>query len=513
MAVQIIYVVLCAACILLCVLREMHMLQLNSYQFRSHFTWMRKNLVHYLPQLLLLAVACSLLTGLTAFRILTPLLLLPAALSNLPRKAKKPLVYTARVKRMLVTFGLLAAACLTAACLLGGNWGLLLCMGTAALTPLLLVLANAVNAPVEAAVRQYYVQDAKRMLRAMPELHIVGITGSYGKTSMKFYLSSILQSQKNVLMTPESYNTPMGVVKTIRTQLRPTHEYFICEMGARRVRQIRELCRIVHPQDGILTSIGPQHLETFHSIDAIVSTKFELADALPAGGRIFLNGDNEYIRERLSKYPNAITYGLQPGSDYSVSDLEVSFRGTRFTVHAPSGEACTFTTTLLGEHSVLNMLGAIAYCHAIGIPLEKLVLPVKRVAPVPHRLQLIESGGINFIDDAYNSNFSGCKAALGALGLFDCYKILVTPGMVELGAQQEPLNFAFGQEAAKVCDFVVLVGRKQTEPIYKGLRDADYPEAQIYIADTLQDGLQKIHALQTDQKKIVLLENDLPDNY
>lgn len=146
--------------------------------------------------------------------------------------------------------------------------------------------------------------------------------------------------------------------------------------------------------------------------------------------------------------------------------------------------------------------------------MEKLVLPVKRIAAVPHRLQLLDKGnGVTYIDDAYNSNPSGARAALAVLGLFDACRILVTPGMVELGAKQEELNFEFGQEAAKACDYIVLVGKAQTQPIYNGIKDAGFDMNNVYVADGLNDALAKANSYQTSKKKVVLLENDLPDNY
>lgn len=307
----------------------------------------------------------------------------------------------------------------------------------------------------------------------------------------------------------------MGVTITVRQHLKPTHEYFICEMGARRVHEIKELCDIVDPHDGIITSVGPQHLETFNSIENVVNTKFELADCVQKnGGKIYLNGDNELIRKKAPQYKNAVTYGLQEHNDYRAADISVSDRGTEFTVIAPDGASCKFKMQLLGEHNVQNVLGAIAYCHGLGIPLEKLSLPVKRISAVPHRLQLLDKGGdLTYIDDAYNSNPSGCRAALNVLSLFDACRILVTPGMVELGEKQEELNFEFGQEAAKACDYIVLVGKKQTVPIYNGIKSAGYDMNNVYAADSLNEALAKVREYKTDKKKIVLLENDLPDNY
>ena len=167
---------------------------------------------------------------------------------------------------------------------------------------------------------------------------------------------------------------------------------------------------------------------------------------------------------------------------------------------------------LIGGHSVLNVTGAIAVCHAFGIPLSSLQTAVRKLAPVEHRMQLLP-GEITYIDDAYNSNPAGCKAALETLGMFDACKILVTPGMVELGDAMDACNETFGRQAAHVCDLCVLVGEKQAVPIKRGLLAESYPEERIRVVHTLQEGLAQVRAFYSDKKKIVLLENDLPDNY
>jgi UDP-N-acetylmuramoyl-tripeptide--D-alanyl-D-alanine ligase len=515
LALFIIYAVVTLAATVFFALREYHMLQLNGYKYVEHTRWMRKNYKRYIYPLILFVLQFIMIPAGANIPVVAgfSLLNLGFIIINKPKKFKKPLVYTARVKRMLVTFFILVAA-LYATSFFAETIGYILVGSSLYLTPLLVILSNIINRPIELSIQKWYINDAKKMLASAPNLHVVGITGSYGKTSMKFYLSELLNSQYNTLKTPESYNTPMGVVKTVRMQLRPTHEYFVCEMGARRVGEIKELCGIADPDDGIITSVGPQHLETFNSIENVVNTKFELADHIKADGKIYLNGDNELIRKKAPQYKNAVTYGIQEGNDYRATDISVSDRGTEFTVTVPGGQSCRYTTKLLGEHNVQNLLGAIAYCHGRGIQLEKLVMPVKRIAAVPHRLQLIDTGGdICYIDDAYNSNPNGCRAALSVLGLFDACKILVTPGMVELGAKQEELNHEFGKEAAGVCDFIVLVGKTQTEPIYKGIMETGYPEKQVFVASSLNEALDKVRSYSSSKKKIVLLENDLPDNY
>ena len=560
LVIWLIYAAVTLLAIIFTGLREFHMLQLNGYKTPEHSWWMKKNFKRYILPIVLFIAQFALLAfpPLIRAKLATPsdmpsdhafilkyvisdtnklvtaviigvlaAMNLFIAVSNKPgKKFKKPFKYTARVKRMLVTFFILIAAIFVGAFFSAkmtdingsqrfvNNLPFIIVGCGLYLTPILVPLSNLINKPIETAINNWYINDAKKKLASMPNLHKVGITGSYGKTSMKFYLSELLSSQYETLKTPESFNTPMGVTITVRRDLKPTHEYFICEMGARRVHEIKELCGIADPHDGIITSVGPQHLETFGSIENVVNTKFELADHVSPLGKIYLNYDNELIRKKAHEYPNAVTYGTTEGSMWRGSDVTVSDRGTEFTVTSPDGQTCRFTTKLLGEHSVQNLLGAIAYACGTGIPMEKLVLPVKRIAAVPHRLQLLDKGnGVTYIDDAYNSNPSGARAALAVLGLFDACRILVTPGMVELGAKQEELNFEFGQEAAKACDYIVLVGKAQTQPIYNGIKDAGFDMNNVYVADGLNDALAKANSYQTSKKKVVLLENDLPDNY
>ena len=494
-------------------IRFMHYFQLNSYQSVTQMKWMGKNVSKWIPNLVFAGLGLLALLFRSAEWLLLIFFIL-ACLCTLPKKAKKPLVYTKRVQRMFLCEAVLYAAGMGISYAIGGRALLVgLLPVWYLLSPLVVLLANFINRPVEHAVNQHFINEAKRILAQMPELVILGVTGSFGKTSVKYYLNTLLQAQYNVLMTPESYNTPMGIVKTIRGSLRATHEIFICEMGAKKVGEIKEICDIVHPQHGIITSIGPQHLETFFTLDNVKKTKFELADALPENGLLLLNGDDQNISDYA--YPRkAITYAVHHDADYRAFDLEVNEKGTAFSVKAPNGEVERFTTKLIGTHNVLNITGAIAFSNQLGIPLKKLKPQVRKLECVPHRLQLLDHPDALVIDDAYNSNPTGTKAALDTLSLITGFKILVTPGMVELGKKQEECNREFGKNAAAVCDYVILVGKKQTEPIQEGLADAGYPTEKIYLADTIGEAVKKAYAIETNgQKRVILLENDLPDNY
>ncbi len=492
-----------------------HMLQLNSYRPERYKKWCvdnDKKLVTVPRMLPFVCVLALWLAGRVDNWILyaaCAAVLLLTALLNWPKKAKKPLVVTARVQRLFLTQGVLCAALLCTVWLPAYRGVALI--GVANMVVWLWTgVANRINTPVENAIAKGYVKDAAKRLDGMPNLTVVGITGSYGKTSVKNYLNALLSAKYNVLMTPGSYNTTMGVVRTIREMLRPSHEIFIAEMGAKQVGDIKEICDLVHPTYGIITSIGEQHLETFGSLDNIIATKFELADAIPADGAAILNYDNEYIRARGVSVPTVTYGGADSGAGYRYSDMAVDTHGCQFTLTAPDGESCRYTTHLLGAHNIQNLAGCMALAHTLGISLKEMVYPVRLIKTVEHRLQLLPNG---YIDDAYNSNPAGFRSALDTLAAFAAQRVLVTPGMVELGDRQDALNRELGEYAATRCDWAVLVGLKQAPPLKEGLLAGGFPEERIYVAATLQEGLQFVNSLPRRGERIVLLENDLPDNF
>lgn len=522
------------------ILYLMHMFQQNSYKPREYGEWMRvhSNVGRLLGKCLYALISLPLAAvGTTGCLIAACIMNGMTILVNKPHKAKKPLVYTPRVKRMLVTTGILyflavAVTVLPGLWMVAGGGRLMTSQGMLPLPqhpllrntefslllmfllqPFLILLANAVNHPIEKKIDRYYINDAARILREMPDLKIIGVTGSYGKTSVKYYLSALLSTQYNVLHTPGNYNTTLGVVRTIRENMKPFHEIFICEMGAREVGDIREICDLVHPDYGIITSIGPQHLQSFHTIENIVSTKFELADSVPQSGKVFLNYDNTYIRN-AKKDKNIISYGITAEDvDFRAYDIAVSPRGSSFKMKDETGKEYEFHTRLVGSHNVQNIAGAIAVAHTLGIPMEKLLYPVKQLESVPHRLQLVKQGDRILIDDAYNSNKNGFEAALDTLAMFRELRILMTPGMVELGEKQYDENKEVGVYAADKCDYAVLVGKEQTKPIQDGLSEAGFPANRMIVVDDLQEAFRMVNAIPGEKQKVVLIENDLPDNY
>ena len=212
---------------------------------------------------------------------------------------------------------------------------------------------------------------------------------------------------------------------------------------------------------------------------------------------------------------NKITYGIKGNinKDYEAYEYNVENNLIEFKMKKDN-EEYIFTTKLLGEHNITNLAGAIAVANTLGIPMNKLVSKVKQIESVPHRLQMIKNGSAIIIDDAYNSNPSGAKYALDALSKFNGVKILITPGMIELGTEEYQKNYEFGAYATKICDYIILVGKKQTKPIYDGIISKKFDKDKLIIVEDVKVGIQEAYKINSDgRQKIILLENDLPDNY
>ena len=497
-----------------------HMLQLSSYHNPTHLLYENNHQRYiYAPYKVFLCLPpLMLLIGrgfFTAALILSLPVMLWFAYISKPLKAKKPFVVTARVKRLYcAAFVLYGIVCLTAFLCPICHPSFLLAL-TAVFSVFIYPftrLCNTINRPIERSVANHYIKEARDILKSKKDMTVIGITGSYGKTSTKYFLNSILSYRFESLMTPASYNTTMGVVRTVRENLKPTTSHFVVEMGARHLGEIKEICDIVHPNMGIIASIGPQHLETFGSLDNVVKAKMELYDAVKQNGTVFLNIDSDPIYENLPTEGKIVTYGIKRDADYMAYDLSVSEMGISFYVKTPEGETERFTTKLLGAHNVLNILGAVSVAHKLGMSLKSMTVPVACLEAVPHRLE-IKGGGENvIIDDAYNSNPIGAKAALDALNLCDGMKIIITPGMVELGDREYELNKIFGTQIAEICDYVCLVG---ADHIYDGLVEAGFDESKIFRTKDVREAINHATSLKSTKngKKYILLENDLPDNY
>ena len=377
-------------------------------------------------------------------------------------------------------------------------------------------IANLINAPVNSLVYFYYFRKAKKKLKEQSDLQVIGITGSYGKTSSKNILCDILSSKYITRATPKNYNTPYGLMLTINNHLDKFDEVLIAEMGAYTKGRIKNLCDFVHPKYGILTVIGEAHLETFKTRENIQKTKFELIESLPMDGVAILNGDDPYqVSYNLKNKVKVIWIGIDNiKADVYATGVKFDNKGMSFVCHYGDKKEIKLSTRLLGRHNVYNILASVALALEMGIDIKDIKSSVSSLHSTEHRLELKKIGNIYMLDDAYNSNPVGASGALDVLSTMPGDKVIVTPGMVELGDNEEQENYSLGVRISKVCDYVILVGKKRTKDIYKALIDNHYDKDKIFIINKVLDAYQICEALKENGKDIYcLFENDLPDIY
>ena len=436
-------------------------------------------------------------------------------------QTKKPLVVTKRVKRLIITTTILYLIPVVVSLFYYKNiqilWLLILILSIMVyLNRFIVFLANIINYPYERGVYHYYKHKAQSKLKSMPNLKIVGITGSYGKTSSKNILSDILNIKYNALPTPRNLNTYNGLIMTVNNHMDKFTDIFIAEMGAYVKGEIKGLCNLVHPKYGILTTIGTAHLESFGSEENIQTGKFELIESLPSDGIAILNGDDpKQVSYNLKNKVKTIWIGINNEDvDVLATDIKCNSKGTTFKVKFKSlDERYDFQTKLLGNHNVYNILAAIALGYEFGISIKDLQQSVKSVRPVEHRLELKRLGNFYMIDDAYNSNPVGAKNATIVLGMMPGIKVVVTPGMIELADKEDEYNKEFGRQIADVADYAVLIGEKHTKPIYDGLIEKGFDKDHIIVYNDVRDAYTFINTLTGKKDVYALFENDLPDTY
>ena len=468
---------------------ELHMMQLNSYYNTRYLTWLKRNFL---------------------FR-------LGAIFKLFKQKEKKKLDFTPRAIRLYVMEIVLPAIVVATLFFSTVNlWFAVLALVFFILFSFVVILlANTCMIPIEKTINQWYINDAKQKIGLHTGLIKIAITGSYGKTSVKHFLEAILSEKYHVLITPNSYNTPLGVVRTIREQLQPIHEVFIAEMGAKKRGDIREICNIVNPGYGILTAAGAQHLEFFGSLENIKQTKLEVITALPATGVGFVNFDNITSQDIPQTTKAKIcSFAVDSEADYTAKNITFKNKGMSFEVYHDMEKVLTLETKLLGAHNVSNLLACCGIALHLKVEKYQIENAVKHIEPVSHRLEVKKlPNGITIIDDAFNSNPVGAKMALDVLKRFEGNKkIIITPGMIELGNSAYELNFEFGQMVATHTDRAILVGIKQTKPLQDGLIASGYAADNLFVCKNLNEANEQLmRIVQTGD--VVLYENDLPDNY
>jgi UDP-N-acetylmuramoyl-tripeptide--D-alanyl-D-alanine ligase len=383
-----------------------------------------------------------------------------------------------------------------------------------ALMPLVLIAANLVLAPYERIVQRGYEADARRQIAAVQPF-IIGITGSYGKSSTKAMLGHILQFHAPTLAASGSINTLMGVTRHIREDLVAGHKFMVVEMGAFKRGSIKRLCELAPPSAGVITAVGDMHLERFGSLDEIVRAKSELAEAVPPGGVLVVNADSPGALRIAKTFTDRklLLYGESSPEELAtrVEQIVFSRQGTSFTLRTAAGTFRCFTP-LLGRPIILNLAGAFTLASAVGMDPSVVVAAMRTLKPVANRLEVVEDRGVTWIRDAYNSNQFGFRAALEvAASLPVGRRFLATPGVIELGGDQYTVNRALSKEAAAVCDATLVVSETNRAAFEAGHRDAG-KEAQLVAVPTRTEAFRWLRDTVKDGDAVIL-ENDLPDLY
>ena len=518
----------------------LHLFQLEHYENARLRVWVERRRARLDGRLLALCGATGIALLVAAAVESDPLVLVVGLLAGavlaaegirtLRRPQAKPLVFTPRARRLFGFALALPAVALAAAAVavVAGAplWvapavGMVVAGAGVVGAPELLFAANSAVKPIQALDNRRFVDRAKRKLAEIDPL-VIGITGSFGKTTTKACVNAVAELRGPSYATPASFNSFLGVVRAINEGLSSKHKSFVVEMGAYRRGDVAEICELVRPRIGVLTAIGPAHLERFGSLDEIEQAKGELAEAVPEDGTYVTTADDERcLRTTERTAARAVLFSAAGNTDAEISAaaIEMAEGTTRFTLrHRTAGgvvDEATVRTRLLGRHNVANLLAAAAVGVSMDLPLDAIARALARVSPPAHRLAPIlnRQAGIVVIDDAYNSNPVGAAAALEVLASHEAARrVLVTPGMVELGEREQEENQAFGSRAAEVCDLVVLVGEERARPILAGLQAASFPESQIHVVANTA-AAQELLARTTRRGDVVLFENDLPDLY
>jgi UDP-N-acetylmuramoyl-tripeptide--D-alanyl-D-alanine ligase len=438
-----------------------------------------------------------------------------AAIEHDPRRrAKKPLAMTARARRIYATALALTVLLGVAAALAGPlviDW-----LVAVQLVPPALLAATLLLAPLERRVQQRYWQDAHNKLRHLAPT-VIAVTGSYGKTSVKHILGHVLETAAPTLITPGSVNTAMGIARIIRERLQPHHRYFVVEMGAYGIGSIARLCALTPPNLGIITAIGKAHYERFKSLEAVAQAKFELAEAATGnGGTVVVAADTlAFAAPRAfvaSHAGTVVTVGGEEGADLAIEALTQEADGVRASIRW-RGREYELRAPLYGLHQGSNITLAFAAAASLGLAPDDIVAALRSTPQIAHRLEVKhQPDGTVLIDDAYNSNPVGFASALALLDTLrpdDGRRVLVTPGMVELGSEHATEHQKIGRLAAAHADILVAVAPQRVAPLAAAFAAAA-PAREIVSCATFADARAWLDR-NLKPRDVVLIENDLPD--
>ncbi len=514
--------------------KMLQMLQLSNYKLKGVNDWLKQCKFNYWGRLAMVSVlSCASMLIINvllddflvvrALKYVSVIMYLVFALiyiiNTFSAPQKTPIKYTHRMNRLVAVVGILSWIISIALMYVSVNYIPYFTAGGMVIVPvfipLIVYLSHFLTKGIEKQISNKYIKKAQDKLSRRTNLITIGVTGSYGKTTVKNIIACILAEKYKVCVSPYSYNTPLGLSKTILENLEDTDEIFIAEMGARFVGDISTLCNMVNPSIGVITGIGNQHLATFESVENLVKAKSELTDYVTnRNGTMIFNVDSTSAKQM---YENAqcdkIEVGLNIKENVYVKDFVCTPQGSQFTLVIGKKQYKDVSTKLLGEHNVSNILTAVCVALKLGLTHEQILQGISKVIPTAHRLSLMPStNALVIIDDAYNGSVEGYKSALNVLSKYNENKVIITPGLVELGKEQFNCNFEFGRAMAKVADYVIITGIVNYDAISTGLEFCNFPSNKIIRAGDLNQAVSMLASI-TNPGDVILFENDLPDNY
>ena len=428
---------------------------------------------------------------------------------------KKGLKITEKIKLLIVlACGYWLISVLLILLLSDYRFGLIFAFLTINQPPLLILPALLFLKPYEIINRQMTINKTRKKIVELKKngLKIIAITGSFGKSSTKEILYQFLKDKYPTLKTPHSYNTLFGIAKVVNLELDSHYKYFICEMGAYKKGEIKELCQMVLPDLGILAGITSQHLERFGSLTNTVQAKFELVDYLKSWQKIVFNLDDENIQKQLRKrkIKKPIGYSIEkPKTFIKADNFAFGSFGSRFQITINQRQF-SVKSKLFGFANVANILAAFCLAVKLERDIKTLISKINQLEVFENRSELKPLNNSIIVDNTYSSNITGFESIIKTAGKISGSKVLVTPGIVELGPQEAVHHFRLGEKSQAVFDHLVLVGKnKRTIELSKGFNQETKTE---FIDDSYQDYFAKIKQLNR-RFKWIFLENDLTQNY
>lgn len=385
---------------------------------------------------------------------------------------------------------------------------------------LFLILASLYISPLESFQKNRIIAQAKTKFRKLktnnPKLKTIGITGSFGKTTMKETLSTILSEKFKVVATPENINTPLGLARVILNNLKEDTEVFVVEMGEYVKGDVEALCEITPPDISVITGINEAHLERYGTMENAIDTKFEIVENTPNGGLVVLNGLDRLTVdnfERFTQGKNLQWYNHTKSKFQLIgSELDTERLIRKIEIKTPNTTLIA-QTSIIAEYICGNVIASMIIGTELGMSEQQIKLGVTQLKPAPHRLEVKRTGDITIIDDTYNGNSDGIKAGINLLSQFkNNRKVYVTPGLVETGHLAEELHKDIGRELAKVADLVILTKNSVTPYIADGLKHSGFNKDKIIWYNTSKETYSKLREnLQSGD--VVLMQNDWSDNY